>query len=97
MTRAAGAPGTAAAGFRSAVPDDPRFTPGQRAELERIEAAQEAPEALRERVARALWETVTGSVPWSEADDGERRIYRRLADAALAVLSLADVPGDGDR
>lgn len=46
MTRAAGAPGTAAAGFRSAVPDDPRFTAGQRAALERIEAAPDAPESF---------------------------------------------------
>lgn len=64
--------------------------------LERIEAAPEAEEGLRERVADVLWANALATVHMAndlgpEATAKEREVYRRrryliLADAAIAVL-----------
>jgi len=71
------------------------FSPQERATLERIEAAQPAPESLRERVAEALYNSTTQksdaeimalAPTWDENTDYVHRIFRRLADAALAVI-----------
>jgi hypothetical protein len=73
----------------TAVPTDARFTAAQLAALERIEAAPDAEESLRETVARALW-TALGDgdlKPWTDADDWEWKYVLGLADAALAVIA----------
>jgi len=75
------------------------FSPQERATLARIEAAQPAPESLRERVARAIWESDTETeFPHLGTPDFERlwpvislfpadaEAYRRQAEAALAVI-----------
>jgi len=58
------------------------FSPQERARLDAIEAAEPAPESLRERVAVAIHDTeLCGAWP---CDYSER--YRDFADAALAVI-----------
>jgi len=58
------------------------FSPQERATLERIEAAQPAPESLRERVAQAIHSTeLCGAWPCDYSEQ-----YREQADAALAVI-----------
>jgi hypothetical protein len=64
----------------TAVPTDARFTAAQLAALERIEAAPDAEESLRERVAQAI----------ADADDCDRAswpgMYEERADAAIAAM-----------
>jgi len=60
----------------------PELSPEESATLARIEAAEPAPESLRERVAVAIHDTeLCGAWP---CDYSER--YRDFADAALAVI-----------
>ena len=82
------------------------FSPQERARLDAIEAAQPAPESLRERVARAIWKSDTETeFPDLGATDFDRlwpkvlshfpadaEAYRRQADAALAALAV--IKGD---
>lgn len=59
------------------------------AKLATIEAADDAPEALRERVARALWEIdadLFGWCDWEVGPDWARGLERRRADAAIATI-----------
>lgn len=59
----------------------------ERHTLARIEAAMDAPESLRERIGRALWDAECRQpFGWHEAETLEREDYYRLADAALAVI-----------
>ncbi len=70
------------------------FTAAEQDALARIEAAPEAPEALRERVARAILHAVLGTDDGDlVADDFEihaseiaRLIVEHAADAALTVI-----------
>jgi hypothetical protein len=66
----------------TAVPTDARFTAAQLAALERIEAAPDAEESLRERVADVL-------EPFCPYIRGllRREYAREMADAALAVIA----------
>lgn len=50
-----------------------------------IEAADDAPESQRERIARALWEADYDKTPWGDAREYERARYLHNADAALTV------------
>jgi hypothetical protein len=63
------------------------FTDAERAKLEAIEAAPAAAEAVRERVARALWDATYSGWDWDD-DTAEaiREYFRANADAAIAVL-----------
>jgi len=67
------------------------FSPQERATLARIEAAQPAPESLRERVAVAImdadYEQATGGLmDWLDLSEDEQNDFRHLADAALAAI-----------
>jgi hypothetical protein len=68
------------------------FTAAEQARLDAIEAAPAAPESLRERVARALFEAQhdpgCNCGGWETTKDAEAHPYfRNQADAAIAVLS----------
>lgn len=68
------------------------FTDDQASRLAEYEAAQEAPESLRERVAEAImdadYDQATGGLMrWMDLDGNEQDHFRRLADAALAVIA----------
>lgn len=67
------------------------FTPDEAAKVAQIEAAPDAEESLRERVARAIWEADFNSlsdhgVTWENEAETNRKDYRNLADAAIAVM-----------
>jgi ElaB/YqjD/DUF883 family membrane-anchored ribosome-binding protein len=58
----------------------------EQARLDAIEAAPAAPESLRERLARAIWEAGHIDTRWCEIAEHWQNELRRLADAALDVL-----------
>lgn len=63
------------------------LSPAEAARLAAIEAAPDAPEshaATIERMARAIWNSHPGAVPWDQLSPSTptRSIYRRLAAAA---------------
>jgi hypothetical protein len=70
----------------------PELSETERARLDAIEAAEPAPESLRERVARAIWEEAQATIYLTSGFEGEQRErirqqrFLRLADAALAVI-----------
>jgi hypothetical protein len=58
------------------------------AEIARMEAAPAAPESLRERVARAMWDAECQQPHnWDQASHFDRGDYYRLADAALKIIT----------
>jgi hypothetical protein len=72
----------------------PELSETERARLDAIEAAEPAPESLRERVARAIWEAENPAFPsvftktqvdqlWAHNIHDH---YLTIADAALAVV-----------
>jgi hypothetical protein len=73
------------------------LTPEQQARADRIEGAPDAPESLRERMAVTLWRSDTED-EFPDADlerlwpkvvshfPTDAAAYRRLADAAIAVM-----------
>lgn len=68
----------------------PELSAAEREIVARFEAAPEAEESLRERVARAIWvaDEPVGSRfwTWNDATPATRHDYRLLALAALDVL-----------
>ena len=63
------------------------FTPEQAAKLAEIEAAPDAPESLRERVARACWGAAhINDSDWPLLNEYARDMYLGIADAAIAVM-----------
>ena len=68
------------------------LTDAEAATVARFDAAPDAPEALRERVAQAIYEAADGymaGVPWERAKTNPFREAKafRQADAALAVIT----------
>lgn len=69
------------------------FTAAEQAQVDAWEAAAYAEESVRERMARAMFDAanpISSEFPdyWHRVSGGEqtRDAYRRLADAALAVI-----------
>lgn len=71
----------------------PELTATEQAQLDAYEAAAYAEDSLRERVARAMAEC-DGYTRWDSVTPPLQERYRRLADAALAVVRT---PVDGSR
>lgn len=65
----------------------PELTPAERATVDRFEAAPDAPESLRERVAEAICCAGETEHRWWEIHECIRDGYRGLADAAIAVIT----------
>jgi hypothetical protein len=65
---------------------DPAFTDEQRARLARFEAAEDAPESLRDRVAVAIHGEQNRGAAWTLTAGYVKAEYRRLADAAIAAM-----------
>jgi hypothetical protein len=76
---------------RTGATDAPAPSPAEQAEIERF-GMFEAEETV-ERVARALWTAVIGSVnpdlAWKAAGRDGRANYRRLAAAAIAAMPVS--------
>ncbi len=64
----------------------PELSPAELAVVERFEAAEPAPESLRERVAEALYRYDGGRQAWLRALPELADDYRRMADAAIAAV-----------
>jgi len=69
----------------------PDLSPAEAAVVARFDAAPVPKEVMREQVARELWTTglqpsIYGRTPWEALGESARADYRRLADAALAVI-----------
>ena len=64
------------------------LSPAEQATLDRFEAAEPAPESLRERVAEALWNYDLGpnDATWASEDAADQDYYREMADAAIAAM-----------
>lgn len=63
----------------------PELSAEEAAVVQRFEDAEPAPEALQERVARAICESDDDG-PWEEWPEHVQVVYRRYANAAIAVL-----------
>lgn len=65
----------------------PPLTAVEQTQLDSFEAAAYAEESLRERIARAMAAVPRGGRDdWPLLSDAGRDLYRRTADAALAVI-----------
>jgi hypothetical protein len=73
--------------WQAAKPCNCATTTDRDAEIARMESMPDAPESLRERVARALFHTEDAAGDWQYFGENFRDHYRYMADAALAVIT----------
>lgn len=69
----------------------PDLSPVEAATVARFDAAPDAEESLRERVARALFDAENEDLEWDDyaigvVHDSAQDDYRALADAAIALI-----------
>ena len=64
----------------------PDLTDAERATVDRFDAAPDAPESLRERVAQGIWDSRGYNTRWFELNDTARAMFLSFADAAIAVM-----------
>lgn len=69
----------------------PELTPAEAATVAGFDAAPDAEESLRERVARAMWAAVMDDTSWEMLSASSHDRWRTASEAAIAVMRGDDV------